>query len=74
MNEYLKPCSFCGGTVTVAITGDNERQNYFITRGNEKDKCTCRVFMESEDFYADEDNKTRLKIKNKLIERWNNRT
>ena len=47
----LKPCPFCGGAVRVAKMGEYDRCLWWsITRGLGKDKCTCRLFMESDDF------------------------
>ena len=70
----LKPCPFCGGTVSIAETGDSITRWYFITRGNSKRKanCRCRVFMESEEFvpYSDGFGKIAKKM---LIEAWNRR-
>lgn len=37
-NEKLKTCPFCGGEVTVAISGDDKEQFFFITRGNGENK------------------------------------
>lgn len=72
MSEQLKPCPFCGGEVTIAL-GGNEREKWFVTRGFGENKCTCRVFMESELFLSDDSAEDKTKIKNKLVEAWNRR-
>lgn len=73
MNEKLKPCPFCGGEVTIALGANDTEQWHFITRGNRKNRCTCRLFMESEKFYKDSDEKIKMKAKRDLINRWNRR-
>lgn len=73
MSEELRECPFCGGEVTVALGGDEERGFYFITRGIKENRCDCRVFMESERFYHDEDKEVKEKAKIDLIKRWNRR-
>lgn len=73
MKEKLKPCPFCGGGVSIASVGDEIYQWYFITRGNGENKCDCRLFMESERFYKGDEEKTKVKAKSDLINRWNRR-
>ena len=73
MNEELKSCPFCGGKVAIALGGDDAYQWYFVTRGNGENKCDCRLFMESERFYKDDDEETKAKAKSDLIKRWNRR-
>lgn len=73
MSEDLKSCPFCGGEVSIALGGDDTYQWYFITRGNRENRCTCRLFMESERFYKDDDEETKMKAKSDLINRWNRR-
>ena len=70
----LKPCPFCGGEVTIAVTGYKKENCYFITRGNSKTKknCKCRVFMESEPYQKDEGD-SKEKIRNDLVNAWNRR-
>lgn len=70
MSELLK-CPFCGGEVEIALTG-NKGEQWFVTRGLGKNKCTCRVFMESNMFSAD-DSDIKAKEKDKLIAKWNTR-
>ena len=70
----LKPCPFCGGAVTIAITGNSRLgRRWFVTRGTQKKTgCSCRAFMESELFY--EDNKEEKEAaRQELIEAWNRR-
>lgn len=69
MNK-LKPCPFCGGTVNIARTGDGEVSWFMVTRGAVENACTCRVFMESEIFYEEEDAANELQ---RLREAWNRR-
>lgn len=64
----LKPCPFCGGKVSISISGDGDDFWWMITRGNGKDKCKCRVFMESEKFYG-----VGREEKKALIDKWNRR-
>lgn len=73
MREELKSCPFCGGEVAIALGGDDTYQWYFITRGNRENKCTCRLFMESERFYKNSGKKTKMTVRSDLINRWNRR-
>lgn len=73
MNENLKPCPFCGGKVTIAEMGNNEYGLYIVTRGLYDDKCTCRVFMESEKLEKSDTEERKTRIKEDLIEKWNKR-
>lgn len=73
MSEQLRVCPFCGGEVSIALGGDDTEQWYFITRGNGENKCHCRLFMESEKFYKDDDKEKKMKAKSDLIKRWNRR-
>lgn len=68
----LKPCPFCGGEVTIALIGDKNTR-WFVTRGFGKNKCTCRVFMESEQMPRDASKWTRETIKRELAKKWNTR-
>ena len=70
----LKPCPFCGGEVAIAKTGENSHLWWFITRGNGTNRCTCRVFMESEDFSVNDTMEFKQKLKQDLIDKWNTRT
>lgn len=51
----LKPCPFCGGEVSMSLTGRGTTNWLFITRGTSKTKknCKCRVFMESDSYSID---------------------
>lgn len=69
----LKPCPFCGGEVAIAQAGENSHIWWFITRGHGVDRCTCRVFMESEAFWINDDMELKQQFKQELIERWNRR-
>lgn len=69
----LKPCPFCGGRVSIAKMGDNGNTWWFVTRGYDEDRCTCRLFMESEDFFYDAPEEEQSARKAELIEAWNRR-
>lgn len=71
--EKLKTCPFCGGNVDIAKMGDNGMMWWFVTRGTGKNKCGCRVFMESDDFDVNVSTEEKLQIRNALIEAWNRR-
>lgn len=76
MNEELKPCTFCGGEVTIAKTGDGEngRLWWFITRSPKPKKgCKCRLFMESYDFHFSDPMEEKQAKRMALIEAWNRR-
>lgn len=70
--EELKRCPFCGGKVAIAESGDHLTSWMFVTRGNGKDGCKCRVFMESKP-YSFDSVADKEKIKKALIEAWNKR-
>ena len=72
MND-LKPCPFCGGKVTIAETGTDVKKWMFISRAHGENKCTCRVFMESGEYWFDCSEKDKERIKADLIEAWNKR-
>lgn len=73
MNQ-LKPCPFCGGEVSIALTGHNGFGHWLIMRGRKENACTCRVFMESNRFIVDLDgNFDGTKEREELIQRWNRR-
>ncbi len=72
MREQLKPCPFCGGEVAIALKGDRTTR-WFVTRGFGKNKCTCRVFMESELMPRDASKWTKDTVKRELAEKWNTR-
>lgn len=69
----LKRCPFCGGEVTIAEAGDHLTSWMFITRGNGKNRCKCRVFMESKPYSFDYSAADKEKVKKDLIEAWNKR-
>ena len=47
---------------------------YSITRFDDEDNsCQCRLFMESEKFFAEDDESVKEKHKQDLINRWNTR-
>lgn len=71
--DNLKPCPFCGGEVAIAEVGDYLRSWMSITRGNGKNGCECRVFMESKLYNSDYSEADKEKIKKDLIEAWNKR-
>ena len=70
--KELKPCPFCGGEVAIALKGTDYVQ-WFVTRGFGKNKCTCRVFMESKLFLSDDSDEDKAKVKDKLVKAWNRR-
>ena len=66
----LKPCPFCGKAVTIADYGS---YLCIIAKGTDPNtSCRCRLFMESEQFSAD-DEEARQRAKERLIEKWNRR-
>lgn len=73
----LKPCPFCGGKVSVAVTGDGTENWYFITRAHSKieKNCRCRLFMESDKYLAGcvDSKEAARNAKQKLFEAWNRR-
>lgn len=69
----LKRCPFCGGEVAIAEVGDYLTSWMSITRGNGKNGCKCRVFMESKLYNSDCSKADKEKIKKDLIEAWNKR-
>ena len=71
--EELKRCPFCGGEVTIAETGDHLTSWMFITRGNGKNGCKCRVFMQSKPYSFGHSVAKKEKIKKDLSEAWNKR-
>lgn len=74
MNEELKPCPFCGGTVEIAMGGDSHSKFFlFVTRGTAPDACECRVFMESRHCVQDRFDNRREELEKDLIAAWNRR-
>lgn len=73
MPNELKPCPFCGGSVSIVKTSDGNEMWWFITRGKDENRCTCRVFMESDIFMIDDPHTIKSAIRNKLIDDWNRR-
>ena len=71
--DNLKPCPFCGGEVAIAEAGTDAKKWMFISRAHGKNKCTCRVFMESGVYWFDCPEKDKERIKADLIESWNKR-
>lgn len=69
----LKRCPFCGGEVAIAETGNGARKWMFISRARGENKCSCRIFMESEEYWFDCTKKDKEKIRANLIEAWNKR-
>lgn len=74
MNEALKPCPFCGGTVSISFHGTKSSGYWWsINRGLDKQtKCICRLFMESDKFDCFNEER-KEEEKQKLIEKWNTR-
>lgn len=77
MENELKPCPFCGGEVSMALTGCGAINWVFITRGNSKTKknCTCRLFMESNRYFIDcmDSKEAAENARKDLAEAWNRR-
>ena len=73
----LKPCPFCGGEVSMALTGQGVINWLFITRGNSKHKknCSCRLFMKSDIYFIDRTDAKQAakKAAKDLVEAWNRR-
>lgn len=70
----LKPCPFCGGEVSISENNaDCIRHYYSITRGDGENQCKCKLFMESELFYIDDEQSDKDNIKEELIATWNRR-
>lgn len=73
----LKPCPFCGGEVSLALTGQGSTNWLFVTRGHSKHKknCTCRLFMESDRYFIGcaDSKEAAQRAKTDLIEAWNRR-
>lgn len=81
-NESLKPCPFCGGEVSIKLSGDSEYGFFWlVTRGNSltKHNCNCRVYMEGDLMEVAEGEKFNCNSRrakkeyNELIEAWNRR-
>lgn len=70
----LRECPFCGGEVSIVMTGDERGLMwFFITRGEGENRCKCNVFMESEQFTDDYSPEDVEKIGQNLIDAWNTR-
>ena len=70
----LLPCPICNGEVKIALFGCGGEEWYSITRfDDEENSCQCRLFMESEKFFAEDDESVKEKHKQDLIKRWNTR-
>jgi hypothetical protein len=72
----LKPCPFCGGEVSMALTGCGSINWVFITRGNSeiKKNCKCRLFMESERYaISTVEHEEKERIMSDLAAAWNRR-
>ena len=74
MNEKLKPCPFCGGTVTIILDGitDLKKDWWEITGHASLCTCKCRVSMRSKIFTFGRNYKGNRE-KKELIETWNRR-
>lgn len=73
----LKPCPFCGGEVTLALTGAGNTNWFFITRGTSKNakNCDCRLFLESDRYFLGclDSKAAAERAKNDLVDAWNRR-
>lgn len=72
MQNKLKPCPLCGGSVMIALFG-NEMHWLSITRSGEEDSCKCRLFLQSKLLYPDATCEEIEAARQELIERWNTR-
>ena len=71
----LSKCPFCGGSVSLYETGEDGWWWYYIATGrNQKTRCRCRVFMESQKYSELAGDKEKAAIKTLLIENWNRRS
>lgn len=75
--EKLKPCPFCGGEVSMALTGQGSINWLFITRGNSmtKKNCSCRLKMESDRYFIGciDSKEAAENAKKDLADAWNRR-
>lgn len=71
--EELKRCPFCGGEVTITEGSMSMTKWLFISHAQGENKCTCRVFMESEEYVFNCPEEDKEEIKADLIEAWNKR-
>lgn len=71
--KELKRCPFCGGEVAIDEASGYLTSWMLITRGNGKNGCKCRVFMESKPYSFGHSAAVKEKIKKDLIEAWNKR-
>ena len=70
----LLPCPICNGEVKIALFGCGGEEWYSITRFDDEDNsCQCRLFVESEKFFAEDDESVKEKHMQDLINRWNTR-
>ena len=69
--EEINPCPICKGSLSVALMGNESEQWYAITRGNDENACTCRLFLESDKFDAGISHNEKEMIKHRLIQTWN---
>ena len=70
----LKPCPFCGGSVRIVETTDDDGFSYYlISRGVEDARCCCRVFMESNLFHRTSSKERKQKERQMLVDAWNRR-
>jgi hypothetical protein len=73
----LKPCPFCGGEVSIGLTGHGNTNWFFVTRGYSKTKknCKCRLFMESDRYFLGclDTKEAKERVMKDLIEAWNRR-
>jgi len=72
MQNKVKPCPLCGGSVQIALMGC-EMHWLSITRSGEEDSCKCRLFLQSDLLYPDATCEEVEVARQELIERWNTR-
>lgn len=73
MNEKLKPCPFCGGTVTIRLDGiiDSPKDWWEITGNASLCTCKCGISMRSKIFTYGRKGYEGEREKKELIEKWN---
>lgn len=71
----LKPCPFCGGSVSIYVMSENDFNLHYVIAGNNgENRCACGVFMEGDSGFISASPKYyKTALKKSLIEKWNRR-